>query len=130
MRGFLVVLAVLCFLFFVADVPLTRTYASDGVVVTVPATIGVTAVGNRVGWWWSNPTPTPKPAPVPAPVVPPACTPATYIPEACTPATATVDTDGGRRHPVARIVMGAVKGAGAVIGHQRRAERRANRQAD
>lgn len=131
-------LGVLCVVFLLLCLPndaLARNRACSGgtcgVTVTVPVVAAVVpedqlaAVGGRMGWWWSKPTPPapkPVPTPAPAPVVAP-CAPA-----ACTPAdTVAVDAEGGRRHPVARIVVGVGKGVAKVVGVQRRHERRAGR---
>ena len=111
--------------------------ACDTTVVqaTPPADTEVAAVGNRVGWWWSKPTP-------PAPVTPPAPAPAPPAPCPCapvvTPGTVTVEVSAEVRHPLARVATAPIRVAEAavraggkvvrvVVGHQRRAERRATR---
>ena len=94
--------------------------------------------GNRAGWWWNKPTP-------PAPVTPPTPAPTPPAPCPCArvvvPGTVTAEVSAEVRHPLARVAAvpiraatAAVRAGGkavkAVVGHQRRAERRAARRSD
>ena len=123
MKLFLAILSLLCVLLccFMATDASAAYPCQRGVVVTVPATAGIMeiAAGNRVGWWWSKPTP-----PVVVPVVPPvvvpvpnACTPAACTPDACAPAVTVDAAAAGRRHPVARVVVAVGKLAVHVVPH-------------
>ena len=137
MKSFLLFVAVL----FAACLFLAPAQVAQGgeVYATVAADVVPAAPGDQVAMTWPFTPPKPAPAPV---VVPPAVTPpapccpngactlppaaACTPPAACTPSacgSANESEASGRRHPVLKIVK-------AVIGHQRRAERRAGRQED